>query len=217
MITILYEDDRILAVEKPEGLATIPERFHSHCLLETLQKSRNDKLWTVHRLDKEVSGGVVFAKDAEMHRHLNLLFEARGVKKTYKAVVHGSVSPFEGTIDRPIRKFGSGRMGVDTRRGKPSKTSYHVVKKSRDMTMLEVHPESGRRHQIRVHLYSIGHPIVGDVLYGERKLQEIYPRLMLHAESIRFPDLSGQMHTIRSPLPEIFQHFARTGRFSDEV
>lgn len=208
MIELLYEDEGCLAVDKPAGLATIPERFTDRCLLAEVEAHLGAKAFVVHRLDKDVSGVVLFAKDAGMHRHLNTQFETRAVDKTYVAVVHGAVAAEAGVVDRPIRAFGSGRMGVDEAKGKPSETRFAVRARRGDYTVLDVHPVTGRRHQIRVHLYHLGHPIVGDPMYGDRARQQRYERLMLHARAIAFRHPSGRIVAVESPLPEAFAGFA---------
>ncbi len=205
-VVILFEDDDILAVDKPEGLAVVPERDRSRpCLLEVLSRQVSYKPYVVHRLDKEVSGVMLLAKNLEAHKYLNDQFETRQVHKTYLALVHGVMEQDEGTIDRPIREFGSGRMGVDARQGKPSVTKYKVVGRMAGYTLLEVHPITGRRHQIRVHLYSIGHPIVGDVRYGDKALQGLFGRLMLHSLKVSFTLPSGRKQTVEGRVPASFQ------------
>lgn len=209
--TVLFEDDNVLAVHKPEGLASIPERDREReSLLAQLSTAYPTKLYVVHRLDKDVSGVILFAKHAKAHKVLNEQFSHRSVKKTYLAVIHGVIQEEHSTIDAPIRQFGSGRMGVDVKRGKHSLTEYSVVERFANYTLLHVQPMTGRRHQIRVHLYSIGHPIVGDVRYGDKQHQQRYPRLMLHAESIVFTLLSGQAMVVNAPPPESFDIALRT-------
>jgi RluA family pseudouridine synthase len=201
---VLFEDADVLAVEKPEGLAAIPGGGAKGMpsLMRLLEDLRQNKFYIVHRLDKEVSGVILFAKNAPAHRHLNGQFAGRAVRKTYIALVHGSMG--EGIIDRPLREFGSGRVGVDSKRGKPCLTEFKAIRRFTDYTLVEVHPLTGRRHQIRAHFYSEGHPIVGDPLYGNREIQRRYPRLMLHARAIAFELPSGRAVTIESPLPESF-------------
>lgn len=207
MVDILFEDEGLIAVDKPAGLATIPERTPSACLLETVQEQIGAKLYVVHRLDKDVSGVVLFARDADTHRFLNILFEERKVSKTYEAIVLGNIATSAGEIDVPIRQFGSGRMGVDSRKGKPSRTTFSVRRSVPGYTRLDVYPVTGRRHQIRVHLYSIGHPIVGDPLYGDTALQRVYPRLFLHARSIALTRADNKSIFISSPAPLAFEAF----------
>ena len=206
MISVLFEDEDILAADKPEGLATIPERNPSQqCLLHMLSSQCEQKLFIVHRLDKEVSGVILFAKNAAAHKHLNEQFEKRAVQKTYCALVHGILDQDSGVISAPIRQFGSGRMGVDEKRGKACTTSYEVSQRCRDFTLVHAHPLTGRRHQIRVHFYSMGHAVVGDLHYGDRAVQRGFPRLMLHAVSIEFTLASGAMQIVQAPMPYSFQ------------
>jgi len=109
-----------------------------------------------------------------------------------------------GRINAPIREFGSGRMGVDPRRGKPSTTEWKLAERLDGATLLRVHPATGRRHQIRVHLYHIGHPILGDLRYGDRARQEGFPRLMLHALEIEFAPPAGERVKIEALAPPSF-------------
>lgn len=205
MLTTLFEDADVLAVDKPEGLASIPERDTTQeSLLALLSAARHTKLYVVHRLDKEVSGVMLFAKNADAHKYLNEQFSHHSVQKSYLALVHGVIAQKGGTLDAPLRQFGSGRMGVDSKRGKESATTFQVLKRLNSYTLVEVHPVTGRRHQIRVHFYSLGYPIVGDLLYGEREIQRRFPRLMLHARRIECRLPSGRIGTIEAPIPESF-------------
>lgn len=206
MISILFENDDLVAIDKPEGLASIPERVHTvDNLLTRLLAEFPNKLYVVHRLDKEVSGVILFAKHAAAHKCLNDQFSRRQIQKTYLALAHGVIRENQDTITAPIREFGSGRMGVDAPRGKPSRTDVQVIERLAAYTLLTAHPLTGRRHQLRVHLYSIGHPIVGDVRYGDKITQRQFPRLMLHAQRIEFRLPSGEMMTIEAPVPESFE------------
>lgn len=205
MIPILFEDDDVLAADKPEGIACIPEREKGReSLLSLLEKIRQGKLFVVHRIDKEASGIVLFAKNASSHRHVCMLFENRSVRKTYMALTRGIIEEDRGEIKKSLRPFGSGRMGVDEVRGKACTTEFHVETRFQSFTLLSAHPLTGRRHQIRVHLYSIGHPIAGDPLYGDKIEQSLIPRLMLHARKIEFSLPSGQVIAIESELPKTF-------------
>jgi RluA family pseudouridine synthase len=202
---ILFEDDHIIAVEKPEGLASIPERNADvPPLLGLVSQQCEQRLYVVHRLDKDVSGVILFAKTSEAHRRLSDQFSNHHVEKHYDALVHGALRTDCGIIRRPIREFGSGRMGVDQRHGKPARTAYEVIERLPAFTMLHVTPQTGRRHQIRVHLFSFGHPVVGDARYGARDLQEGFPRLMLHATQLTFTSPSGLEVTVDSPLAPTF-------------
>ncbi len=203
--SLLYIDDDLLAADKSEGLATIPERgAQTDCLLARLQDELAQKLFVVHRLDKEVSGIVLFARHAAAHRRLNMAFERREIEKHYRALVFGTLHRKEGRMDQPLREFGSGRMGVDAQAGKSSLTAYQVLKEGNGYSLVDVYPITGRRHQIRVHLYAMGHAIVGDRRYGDRRVQGNHPRLMLHAERITFGLFSGEIITLSSPLPSSF-------------
>ena len=206
MFKVLFENGDFIAVSKPEGLATIAENDPSKPSVRAgLERAYGEKLYVVHRLDKDASGVLVFARHADAHRYLNDLFAERSIQKNYLALCHGVIKDSSGRIDQPIRQYGSGRMGVDELRGKASQTTYVVLKRYSANTLVEVHPLSGRRHQIRVHLFSVGHPVVGDLRYGERALQSPYPRLMLHAQRISFSLASGEGVVIEAPVPMSFQ------------
>ncbi len=194
-----------MAVAKPEGVATIPERRPTgESLVATLADRLGLRLFVVHRLDKAASGVVVLAKNAESHRCLNDQFAARKVDKEYLALVHGRVAGDAGEIDLPLRQFGSGRMGVDRQRGKPSLSRYRVLRRCAGATLLSVPLITGRRHQIRVHLYATGHPIIGDLRYGDIGRQRTFSRLMLHAYRIAFKLPSGRSCEIMAPPPASF-------------
>jgi tRNA pseudouridine32 synthase / 23S rRNA pseudouridine746 synthase len=208
MISILFENDELIAVDKPEGVSVIAERGPEKSnLITLLSEQMGCRLYVVHRLDKEVSGVMLFAKNAQTHKYLNDLFSEHRILKTYYAVVHGSMSGNEGLIDKAIRECGSGRMAIDEKRGKSSRTTWQVVRSQAQYSRLQVNPHTGRRHQIRVHLYSIGHPIVGDRRYGDKELQSNYPRLFLHAVRIRLPWQNGAEIEIASSLPDCFDAF----------
>lgn len=211
LLNILFEDDNIIAVDKPAGIASISESNTSiqtiHSLLE---KKFATKIYIVHRIDKEASGVILFAKNPKTHKYLNDLFANRSIKKNYTVLVNGVIKEESGKIDKPIREFGSGRMGIDETKGKNSITNFKTIKRFKEFTLLDVSIETGRRHQIRVHLYSIGHPVAGDLRYGDKILQSRIPRLMLHASRIEFKLPSNQDIIISSPLPEQFQKFLET-------
>jgi tRNA pseudouridine32 synthase/23S rRNA pseudouridine746 synthase len=207
-VRVIYENGDVLAVDKPEGIVSIAQAGQGG-LPELLKDVFPGKLFPVHRLDRGASGVIVFAKSAEAHRRLNGQFDRREVRKAYLALVHGVVAVNRGTINAPIRQFGSGRMGVDPRRGKPSSTEWKLVERLPAATLLRVQPATGRRHQIRVHLYHIGHPIVGDPKYGDRAVQEGFPRLMLHALEIEFALASGERLTLEAPAPPSFEDVLR--------
>jgi tRNA pseudouridine32 synthase / 23S rRNA pseudouridine746 synthase len=205
-IPILYEDDDILAVSKPEGLAAIPERHgQGGSLFEVLCAQRGERLYIVHRIDKETSGLIVFARHAEAHRRLNRQFETRAVEKTYLALSHGVIAKDAGSVDAPLRQFGSGRVAVDPQRGKPSTTEFRIVERFGSHTLVEARPRTGRRHQIRVHLYHLGHPIAGDPLYGDEAARRAFSRMMLHAWRLELTLPAGRLLAIEAPIPESFE------------
>lgn len=202
-IAVLHEDDRLLVVDKPSGLCVIqPRRREEGAPLVDLAASHlGGKAYTVHRIDRGTSGIVLFAKDAGTHRALSRAFESRKVKKTYLALVEGEVSG-SGTVASPLKDRGSGRVSVHPD-GKPAETRYRPLAREGSRTLLEVTPLTGRRHQIRVHLYSIGHRIVGDPLYGKPKGDE--GRLRLHAWKLELPEGPwGMGREFVSPVPEGF-------------
>ncbi|MDA0578182.1 MAG: RluA family pseudouridine synthase [Verrucomicrobia bacterium] len=205
-VAVLHSDKLILAVNKPEGMASIPESATDQASLRTqLETALATKLFVVHRLDKDVSGVIVFARDADTHRFINQRFQDREVQKTYLALVSGVVARRDGCIDEPLREFGSGRMGVDRESGKPSTTRYRIRERFPAHTLLALLPLTGRRHQLRVHLYSIGHPIAGDPRYGDRTAQTAYPRLMLHARALVLPLPTSESVRIEAPLSPSFE------------
>ena len=207
-MTILFDERDILAVVKPEGVASIPEcAGDAGCVQARAASAVGARLWVVHRLDKDVSGVLLFARTAAAHRFLNAAFAERRIRKTYLAVVIGSVSVDSGRIDSPLREFGSGRTAADSGRGRESVTDYAVVERFEGYTLLALSPLTGRRHQLRAHLYGIGHPIAGDRLYGDRAGQRRFPRLMLHAASVVIPLPGGGAATIEAPPPDSFAAF----------
>lgn len=204
-LRVLFEDRDVVAVDKPEGLASIPERDLSVASAQRLlEAARGERLFVVHRLDKEVSGLLLFARNAEAHRALSLAFEQRRVHKTYRAVTHGTLEGDRGVIDEPIAEFGSGRMGVHDTRGKPSRTEWSVRRRFAHATEVDAHPVTGRRHQLRVHFYAIGHALLGDPRYGDAKEQARFARLMLHGHRLR-TDALGRALDVTCEPPESYR------------
>jgi tRNA pseudouridine32 synthase/23S rRNA pseudouridine746 synthase len=209
MVSIVLENDNLIAVNKPEGMAAVPLRKpDGQSLFELLCAQRHEKLYVVHRIDRDTSGLIVLARNAQAHRWLNRQFETRSVEKTYLAVVHGSMEADQGSIDKPLRRFGSGRVGVDCERGKPSLTEFRVLARCPSFTLVQAQPRSGRQHQIRVHFYSIGHPVAGDPLYGDTNLQSGITRLMLHAWRLTLQTPDNLRHSLEAPVPESFKAVA---------
>ena len=205
-VEIIYENKDVIAVNKPEGLASITENdTEKDSLHSLLEKKYNQKIFVVHRLDKEVSGVILYAKSSATHKLLNKQFNERTVRKYYLALVHGESLEENGIIKKAIREFGSGRMGIDEKRGKRSETKFRMLQRFKSFTLLELNPSTGRRHQLRVHLYSVGHPIVGDLRYGDKTIQQNFSRIMLHAKSIEFKLKGNKVINAEAPVPESFQ------------
>lgn len=191
-LTILRRTENWVAVNKPVGIAAIPEKAgDAECLQARLERELGARVWVVHRLDKEVSGIILYALNAASHRSLNMAFEQRLVSKIYLAGAHGVLPGEAGEIDLPLREFGSGRVGVDCEKGKPCLTRWRVRERREDRTLLEMEPHTGRRHQLRAHAYALGHPLIGDSRYGDKTVQAKFPRLVLHAWKLDFPAPEG--------------------------
>lgn len=209
MIPILHQDGDCVAVMKTCGVAAVPERTGDDaCLSALLAAQLGCRVFPVHRLDKEVGGVILYALSAEAHRFLNTAFERRRVRKTYLAVVHGTVTADKGVISRPIRAFGSGRMAVDDARGKPSETGFEVLGRNGRFSLVRLRPLTGRRHQLRVHLYSMGHPIAGDGRYGAAGMQVGHPRLMLTSTGLSLQLPSGEALALEDHVPDDFSEAA---------
>jgi RluA family pseudouridine synthase len=169
LFEIVYEDDRIVAVNKASGLSVGGDRWDDakERLDRLLSQALSREIWTVHRIDKDTSGLVIFAKDAETHRELSMAFETRTIKKRYIAVVYGRATWQETECALPLVPDGDKqhRTIIDNYRGKPSLTRFICVATAGNLSVLECLPETGRTHQIRVHAAAIGHPIACDPLY----------------------------------------------------
>ncbi len=181
---VIFEDDRIVAVNKPVGLPTIPGRGEIAVAVNVeIERRLRKKIYTVHRLDLDASGVLVFAKDAETHRLLSKEFEERRAKKEYLVAVLG-VMAGSGEIDKPLREFSSGRV-APAPDGKRAVTRWRVERSLGGATLLRVETLTGRKHQIRAHFSSVGHPVLGDPRYGPppRPVGGA-KRLMLHAHTL---------------------------------
>jgi tRNA pseudouridine32 synthase/23S rRNA pseudouridine746 synthase len=190
-LDILYQDDSLLVVNKICGLLSVPGRGagKDDCLASRVQAIYPDAL-IVHRLDMETSGLMVLARSKAMHRHLSILFQNRQVEKHYTAIVDGALAHTRGEIDLPLITDWPNRplQKVDHEIGKPSLTRYRVLAydAANDSTRLALEPETGRSHQLRVHLMSLGHPILGDTLYASVAVLAKAQRLLLHADFLAF-------------------------------
>ncbi|MBY5972410.1 RluA family pseudouridine synthase [Ferrimonas balearica] len=203
-LSVIHEDHELLIVDKPTGLLSVPGRGEhlADCLLTRVQAAFPTAL-LVHRLDRDTSGLMVFAMTPHAQRHLGLQFEHRRVKKTYVARVHGRLEPKAGTVDLPLIVDWPNRpkQMVDHENGKPAVTDWKVVKASDAESRVRLFPQTGRSHQLRVHMLALGHPILGDPFYAEGEARE-HPRLMLHSEELRLlhPE-GGQGMKFRAKAP----------------
>ncbi|GHF07243.1 RNA pseudouridine synthase [Aliiroseovarius zhejiangensis] len=203
-LKIVHQDHELLLVDKPAGLLSVPGKgaHLADCLLSRIQAVFPDAL-LVHRLDRDTSGIMVFAMTPHAQRHLGLQFEKRQVKKAYVARVWGRVADREGTVDLPLIVDWPNRpkQHVDYENGKPAITDWKVLKYEEQATRVRLLPQTGRSHQLRVHMKEIGHPILGDPFYAEGEARNA-PRLMLHAESLRLrhPD-GGKGLTFKAKCP----------------
>jgi len=221
MLIIIFQNKDFIVIDKPAGLAVhsgvnISEKTLVDFLLEKFPELKNvgddPKLrpGIVHRLDKETSGLMIVARNQKTFEYLKELFKNRKVEKKYLALVHGKLNEKEGQIEgemgrskRDFRKQSLVRGKINVRKERYSLTHYKVKKEFDDCSLLEVFPKTGRTHQIRVHLHSIGHPIVGDKKYTFKKYKKkSAARMFLHAAEISFPGPKGEQYTFQSQLPK---------------
>lgn len=201
LLELLYSDASLLVANKPAGLLAVPGRGadKQDCLSVRIQQQFPDAL-VVHRLDMATSGLMLFARGLEMQRRLSEMFREREVEKRYLAVVAGRLDA-EGEVDLPIGADWPNRplRKIDAELGKPSLTRYRLLAHEDGTSRVELEPVTGRTHQLRVHMAAIGHPILGDALYGDAASA---PRLLLHACSLSFAHpLSGEPLTLVSEAP----------------
>ena len=185
-LDILHEDAAILVLNKPAGLLTVPGKLEGRldCLITRLQAARWDAL-TVHRLDCDTSGVIIFARTKQAQGFLGQEFEQRRAQKTYVARLQGNLAGDGGTVDLPL---GSDwdfrpRQKVDHDKGRPAVTDWQVTGRNPGETRVRLTPHTGRSHQLRVHMLSLGHPILGDQIYAPDTTRD-HPRLMLHANTL---------------------------------
>jgi 23S rRNA pseudouridine1911/1915/1917 synthase len=237
---VIFENEDFLVVDKPAGLMVHAARVSAKRRADTVRVNeptlvdwllaRYPEIHTVgddpslrpgivHRLDKATSGVMLVAKTQASFERLKRLFQEHRIQKTYFALVWGIPAKNQGIIDAPIGiKNGSLKRSVySSKMAKAAITEYSVVKTMGDRALLKVNPKTGRTHQIRVHLASIGHPIVGDALYGRKKQAAGLGRLMLHAGAIAFSGDSGSSFEFGSPLPAIFTRQGPPARLSTGV
>ncbi|NWG05800.1 MAG: RluA family pseudouridine synthase [Chloroflexi bacterium] len=206
---IIYEDEHILVIDKPAGIPVLPDGWEQDApyLVKMLEEDYG-KLWVVHRLDKGTSGVMIFARGAESHRALNTQFENHEAQKTYHAIMEGNPKWEEKVTKFPLRaNVGKKhRTAVDDKNGKPAETHFRVIKRYQEMTLVEAKPMTGRTHQIRVHAYALGHPLLGDVLYSAQETW-IITRPALHAQSLSLiHPITNERMKFTAPHPADFEN-----------
>jgi 23S rRNA pseudouridine1911/1915/1917 synthase len=207
-LPIIYEDDDCVVINKPLGLLTHSKgAFNPEATVATWVRGRvrdldGERAGIVHRLDRATSGVMIVAKSPTALSWLQKQFSLRKVKKTYIAVVVGELKPSEAVIDMPIERNPKApatfRVGPN---GKKSTTTYKVLKTSGGYSLVELQPQTGRTHQLRVHLKQLGHPIVGDTLYGGQSAD----RLLLHAKSLEITLPNRERTVFNAPVPKAFE------------
>jgi 23S rRNA pseudouridine1911/1915/1917 synthase len=214
-LEILFEDDDLLVLNKPAGLVVHPGAGNpTHTLVNALLHhctnlsgiGGQQRPGIVHRLDKQTSGCLVVAKNDDAHRHLSRQFAEREVKKNYLALVAGTLKRPRGTIDVAIGRHPVQRkkMAVRLTKGRSAKTDYRVVESGGGVSLVECAIHSGRTHQIRVHLHHIGHPVIGDLLYGKKGVSAT--RQMLHAWKLGFTHpRTNERLFFEAPMPADFR------------
>jgi len=223
--SIVHETDDFIAVNKAAGLLSIPDREGDEISLRKLLKDKYGEIFTVHRLDKDTSGIIVFAKNEESHKHLSQAFEERTVEKYYLGLVKGTVAQKEATIDAPIAQHSLKRtLMIIHKRGKNAITDYKVLEEFGKYSLLQFRIHTGRTHQIRIHMQYAGHPLLCDELYGDgepvllsaikknynlsrEELEErpILQRLALHAHRLSFTDRAGKRYDLEAEAPKDFR------------
>ena len=220
---IIFENDDFIALNKSAGLLTIPDRHdETQPSLHKYLKQEYQEIFIVHRLDRDTSGLILFAKKAESHKHLSRVFEQRKIEKNYLGIIQGSLTIKKSSINEPITEhpFQKGMMTVG-KRGKPSITDYEIIEDYGIFSLIAFNIHSGRTHQIRVHMKFAGHPIICDPLYGDGKPimlsafkkkyklsqhdeeeRPMISRLALHSFKLEFNDAHGKKHSIEAALPK---------------
>lgn len=217
-ISILYEDEDVIIVDKPKGMVVHPAPGHySGTLVNAVMFHCKNKLsgingvmrpGIVHRIDRDTTGSLIICKNDFAHNSIASQLKEHSITRKYRAIVHGRITDEEGCINAPIGRDNKDRkkMAVNEKNGKPAVTHYKVLKAFKEYTYIECQLETGRTHQIRVHMTSIGHPLLGDMVYGNRKSNFHTEGQTLHAMTIGFIHPStGEYMEISAPLPEYFE------------
>lgn len=219
-LDILYEDADVIVVNKPKGMVVHPAAGHYsgtlvnalmyHCGKELSGINGVMRPGIVHRIDMDTTGSVIVCKNDTAHNCIAEQLKEHSVTRRYEAVCYGVLKEDAGTVDRPIGRHPTERkkMAVDERNGKRAVTHYKVLKRFREYTHIECMLETGRTHQIRVHMASIGHPLLGDEVYsGSRKCPYHLKGQTLHARTLGFRHpVTGEYIEVDAPLPEYFRH-----------
>ena len=224
----MFEDEHLVILNKPAGILSIPDRYNAKRpnLARMLSEAYpEDAIHTVHRLDRETSGAICFAKSAEAHRALSQLFEKREVKKIYQALVIGRIPLEEGSIEEPIAPSEQkGRM-IIAPWGKPSVTFFKVLERFKEHTLVAINLATGRTHQIRVHFAATGHPLAVDQFYGpnegfflsdikgkkyrrskDEEERPLMSRVSLHAQKLEFQHpFKDEVILVEAPFPKDFR------------
>jgi tRNA pseudouridine32 synthase/23S rRNA pseudouridine746 synthase len=190
-LAIIHVDNDLLVLDKPSGLLSVPGKGdHLTDCLMARAKAEYPQALLVHRLDRDTSGLIIFAMNSQAQRHLGLQFERRKLSKTYEALVQGVVEEEAGIIDLPITLDWPNRplQKICHETGRPAQTRWRVLSRDEASTRMRLDPETGRSHQLRLHMRELGHPILGDTLYGDAATA---PRLMLHARKLTLHHPTG--------------------------
>ncbi len=204
-LKVLYEDADLVAVVKQSGLLSVPGRSAelADCI-EARARTRYGEVMIVHRLDQATSGVMVLARNLPVQRGLSRQFELRQVEKIYIARVWGEIAQDQGAVDAPLIRDWPNRprQMIDYVQGREAVTAWRVLNREEKATRVELNPKTGRTHQLRVHMLSLGHPILGDQLYAHGPARDAASRLQLHAQSISFSHpTSGRKLTFEEPCP----------------
>ena len=209
-IETVYENDDVIVLNKPCGLLSVSggASLNNQNLLSLLKQSLKE-VYILDRLDKDISGLIIFAKNKKTYKHFIALSESGRMIKKYYAVIEGRFEKRKGEINKPVKRGGSGRMSVHFN-GKPSITKYFTLRSLKGAALMELSPLTYTRHQLRVHLYYMKHPIIGDKLYGDLKKQENYLRIMLHSARLEFEMPDGKKLKLKKDPPKEFMDILET-------
>ncbi len=218
-LSVLYEDEDVLIVDKPKGMVVHPAPGHYsgtlvnavlyHCKGQLSGINGVLRPGIVHRIDRDTTGSLVICKNDRSHREIAVQLKDHSMTRSYRAIVHGVLKTDEGTVDAPIGRDEKDRrrMAINDKNGKPAVTHYKVLKRFREYTYIECRLETGRTHQIRVHMTSIGHPLLGDEVYGSRRSPFRLEGQTLHAYKLGFIHPVTQAYLeVCAPLPAYFEH-----------